>query len=167
MKIVFKFILKAGVEIIKIILLVLIILILAPIGFFVWRAGQPMNMSEYDDRTYYQLLSERSQAYIELAQEYQANHPSADVKRGMCFQTELVVSFANTLPWAGICAASEYIPALRIYGPKSQQMGCGQMDGMRTEFFDTWWRTFEKLLYTDIICTRPQGPVPYCRLSAP
>ena len=151
----------------KILGLIVIVAILAPFGYFAWRAGQPMSMPEYDGRTYYELLTERRQAYAELAQEYQASHPSAKVKNGMCFQAELVVSLANTLPWAGVCAASEFIPALHFYGPKSQKMGCGQMGGTWMNFPVTWWRTYEKLLYVDILSTAPQGPVPYCRISAP
>ena len=151
----------------KILGLVVIVALLAPIGYLAWRAGQPMSMPEYGGRTYYELLSERQQTYDELAHSYQASHPSVDVKNGMCFQAELAVSIANALPWAGVCAASEFIPALRFYGPKTQRMGCGQMGGTWMNFPNTWWRTYEKLLFADILSTRPQGPVPYCRISAP
>jgi hypothetical protein len=147
--------------------LIVVIALLAPIGYFAWRAGQPMSMPEYKGRTYYELLAERRQAYTELALSYQASHPSVEVKNRMCFQTEITVSLVNTFPWAGICAASEFIPAFHFYGPKSQQMGCGQMGGTWLNFLDIWWRTYEKLLYIDILSTRPQGPVQYCRISAP
>jgi len=151
----------------KILGLLVIIALLAPIGYFAWRAGQPMSMPEYDGRTYYELLAERRQAYNNLATEYQASHPNVDVKLGMCYQTELAVSLGNTLPWAGVCAASEFIPALRFYGPKSHQMECGQMGGTWMDYPATWWRTYEKLLYVDILSTRSQGPVAYCRIPAP
>ena len=151
----------------KIIVFMIIVIILAPIFYFAWRAGQPMSMPEYDGRTYYQLLAERRQAYADLATEYKDSHPSVEVKPGMCFQTEIVISLGNNLPWAGICAASEIIPALRFYGPKSQQMGCGQMGGTWANFPGTWWHTYEKLLYVDILSTRPQGLVAYCRIPPP
>ena len=151
----------------KIIGLLLIVALLVPVGYLAWRAGQPMSMPEYDSRTYYELLAERRQAYGDLATKYQISHPNSNVKPGMCFQSELVVSLASTLPWAGICAASEIIPALRIYGPKSRQMGCGQMGGKWMNFPVTWWRTYEKLLYVDILSTAPDGPVTYCRITAP
>ena len=153
--------------ILKVILLVAVILLLAPVGYILWRAGQPMSMPEYDGRTYYELLAERRQAYTDLATEYQASHPNVDVRFGMCFQTELAVSLGNTLPWAGVCAASEFIPALRFYGPRSRQMGCGQMNGTWKKFPVTWWQTFEQLLYKDLLSTAPQGPVAYCRLPPP
>ena len=153
--------------ILKVALLAAVTLVLAPVGYILWRAGQPMSMPEYDGRTYYKLLAERRQAYADLASEYQASHPNVDVKFGMCYQAELTVSLGNTLPWAGVCAASEIIPALRFYGPKSRQMGCGQMNGTWANFPVTWWRTYEKLLYADILSTRSQSPVAYCRLPSP
>jgi hypothetical protein len=145
----------------------ILVAILSPVIYLAWRAGQPMSMPEYDGRTYYELLAERRQAYDNLATEYQASHPGTEVKFGMCFQAELAVSLANTLPWAGLCAASEFIPALRIYGSRSQQLGCGEMGGTWLDFPSTWWRTFESLLYKDIFVTAPHGPVPYCRIPAP
>ncbi len=151
----------------KILGLLVIVALVAPIVYFAWRAGQPMSMPEYDGRTYYELLAERRQAYADLAAEYQTSHPNTEVKVGMCFQAEVAVSLVNTLPWAGLCAASEIFPALRIYGVKSQEMGCGNTGGAWTNFLDTWWHTFETLLYVDIFSTRSQGPVPYCRIPAP
>ncbi len=151
----------------KIIGLLVVVALLAPICYLAWRAGQPMSMSEYGGRTYYELLAERRQAYADLAAEYQASHPNVEVKVGMCFQVEVAVSLGNTLPWAGLCTASELIPGLRIYGSRSQQLGCGQMRGTWLNFLSTWWRTFESLLYEDILKTAPHGPVPYCRISAP
>ena len=151
----------------KILGLILIVAILAPFGYFAWRAGQPMSMPEYGGRTFYELQTERRQAYADLATEYQASHPNTDVKVGMCFQAEVAVSLANTLPWSGLCAASEFIPSLRIYGSRSQQLGCGQMGGTWLNFPSTWWNTFESLLYKDILNTAPHGPVPYCRIPSP
>ena len=151
----------------KIIGLIVIVAILAPFGYFAWRAGKPMSMPEYDGRTYYELLAERRQAYSDLATEYQTSHPDVEVNDGMCFQVEVVVSLSNTLPWSGLCAASEFIPGLRVYGSRSQQLGCGQMGGTLMNFLSTWWRTFESILYKDILETAPHGPVPYCRLSEP
>jgi hypothetical protein len=47
----------------KILGFILIVAILAPFGYFAWRAGQPISMPEYDGRTYYELLAERREAY--------------------------------------------------------------------------------------------------------
>ena len=141
--------------------------IVAPIVYLVWRAGQPMSMPQYGGRTYYELLAERLQGYDTLATQYQASHPNVEVKFGMCYQAEVFVSMVDTLPWSGLCAASEFIPALRVYGSRAKQLGCGKMGGTWANFPLTWWRTYEKLLYADILSTRPQGPVAYCRLAPP
>ena len=125
-----------------------------------------MSMPEYSGRTYYELLVERRQRYANLAAEYQASHPNEDVKAGMCFQVEVAVSLGNTLPWAGLCTASEFISSLRIYGSRSQQLGCGQMGGTWLNFLSTWWKTFESLLYKDILMTATHGPVPYCHIPS-
>jgi hypothetical protein len=151
---------------VKLVALLILLAILAPIAYLAWRAGQPMAMPEFGGQTYYGLLSDRKQAYEALAEKFQTFHPSTNVKREMCFQSEIAVSLASTLPWAGICAASEFVPALRFYGPKSKHLGCGQMGGSWTNFPATWWRTYEKLLYEDIYVTAPDGPVEYCRISA-
>ncbi len=151
----------------KILGLIVIVAILASFGYFAWRAGQPMHMPEYGGQTYYELLSNRRQAYADMAAEYQASHPAVNVKAAMCFQAEVAVSLVNTLPWSGLCAASKLIPALRIYGARSKRLGCGQAGGTWLSFPDMWWRTYERLLYIDILLTRPHGPVAYCRIPAP
>ena len=151
----------------KILGLIIIVAIFTPIGYFAWRAGQPMSMPEYDSRTFYALLAERRRAYDDLALEYQESHPSEDVKDGMCFRAEVLVTVVNTFPWSGLCAASEFLPYLRVYGSRSQQLGCGQMGGTWRNFPVTWWDTFEILLYNDLLSTAPHGPVPYCRIPPP
>jgi hypothetical protein len=113
----------------KILGFILIVAILAPFGYFARRAGQLISMPEYDGRIYYEFLAERRQAYAELSTEYQASHSNTAVKVGMCFQADVAVSLGNTLLWSGLCAASELIPSLRIYGSRSQLLGCGQKGG--------------------------------------
>ena len=87
----------------KILGLVVIVALLAPIGYLAWRAGQPMSMPEYGGRSYYELLSERRQAYDDLATGYQTSHPNIDVKFGMCYRSELLM-IAYNMPWAGFCS---------------------------------------------------------------
>lgn len=154
--------------IMKITLLVLLILILTPFGYFAWRAGQPMSMPEYDGRTYYELLTERRQAYTELAQDYQASHPNVEVKTGMCFQNEVIMSTVYTTPWAGLCTLADVIPSLqRFIGPRAQQAGCGQVENTSwPTFLGSWWSNFERMQYP-MYEHRMVGPVAYCRISAP
>ena len=84
-----------------------------------------------------------------------------EVKNGMCFQVEVLVSLTNTFSWSGVCAFSEVVPNLRIYGKRSRQLDCGQMGSSWTNLPDIWWSTFEVLLYKDILVTALQGPLSY------
>jgi len=154
--------------IMKIALLLVVILILMPIGYFAWRAGQPMSMPEYDGRTYYELLAERRQAYDELAAEYQAGHQDVEVKASMCYQNEVIVSVGYTLPWAGFCALSEMLPSLqKSIGPRAQQAGCSQNDDTSwLNILNVWWITFERMQYP-LYEHRMIGPVTYCRIPTP
>lgn len=159
---------KVLTAIMKVTLLLLLILILTPLGYFAWRAGQSMTMPEYDDRTYYELLAERRQTYDALAQDYQASHPNVEVKVGMCFQNEVIMATVYTMPWAGLCTMADLIPSLQRYiGPRAQQSGCGQVENTSwLTFFGSWWSNFERMQYP-MYEHRMVGPVVYCRLSAP
>jgi len=152
----------------KILGLLVIIALLAPIGYFAWRAGQPMSLPEYDGRTYYELLAERRQAYADLAAEYQASHPNVDVKTGMCFQNEFIMSVGYTLPWAGFCALSELSLSLQgLIGPRAHHAGCGEGENTNwVNFINSWWMNFERMQYP-MYEHRAVGPVQYCRIPAP
>jgi hypothetical protein len=152
----------------KILGLIVVVAMLTPIGFFAWRAGQPMSMPEYGGRTYYELLAERRQAYADLARTYQAGHPSVEVKDGMCFQNEVIMSIGYTLPWAGFCALSDVIPSLKGFiGPKARQSGCGADENNKwLNILNSWWINFERMQYP-IYDHRTVGPVAYCRIPAP
>ena len=152
--------------ILKVVLLVAVILLLAPVGYILWRAGQPMSMPEYDGRTYYELLAERRQAYTDLATEYQTGHPNVDVKLGMCYRSELMM-IAYNVPWAGFCSLAGIVPGLNSrIGPNAKRLGCGQTGGTWLDFPTNWWNIYERLTY-DLLSHAVVGPVPYCRISAP
>ena len=150
----------------KIIALIVIIVLLAPIGYFAWRAGQPMSLPEYDGRTYYELLAERRQAYADLAANYQASHPNKKVKPGMCYQSELMM-IAYNAPWAGYCTLASVVPGLKSHiGPHAAELSCGQASSSWLNFLDSWWKMYERLTYT-LLSHAVDGPVPYCRIPAP
>ena len=151
---------------IKILGLIVIVVLLAPIGYFAWRAGQPMSMPEYGGRTYYALLAERRQAYDELATKYQANHPNVNVKYGMCYQSELLM-IAYNMPWAGFCSLADVVPILKSHiGPNARRLGCGQNSGSWLNFLGDSWNIYEHLTY-NLLSHAEAGPVPYCRITAP
>ena len=152
----------------KILGLILIVAILAPFGYFAWRAGQPMSMPEYGGRTFYELQTERRQAYADLAMEYQASHPNLEVKEGMCYQNEIIMAVGYTFPWAGFCSLSELVTPLQgLVGPRARQAGCAQ-DGNTSwlNFMNSWWMNFEQMQYP-MYEHRTSGPVVYCRIPAP
>ena len=150
----------------KILGLVVIVALLAPIGYLAWRAGQPMSMPEYGGRTYYELLSERRQAYDDLATVYQTSHPKSVVKFGMCYRSELLM-IAYNMPWAGFCSLAGVVPGLKSrLGPNAVRLGCGKNNGSWMNLFGEWWNMYERLTY-DLLSHAESGPVPYCRIQAP
>ena len=150
----------------KIIGLLVVVALLAPICYLAWRAGQPMSMSEYGGRTYYELLTERRQAYADLATDYQASHPNVKVKGGMCYQSELLM-IAYNMPWAGYCSVASVIPGMQSrVGPNAARLGCGQGSGTWLNLLGDWWNMYERLTY-DLLSHVQIGAVPYCRIAAP
>jgi hypothetical protein len=149
----------------KIIGLLVVVALLAPIGYLAWRAGQPMSMPEYGGRTYYELLAERRQSYDDLAHSYQASHPSINVKYGMCYRSEVLI-IAYNVPWAGFCSLAGVIPGLKSrVGPNASRLGCGQGNGSWLNFLGNWWNMYEHLTYS-LLSHMDTGPVPYCKIPA-
>jgi len=146
--------------------LVVIVALLAPIGYFAWRASQPMSMPEYDGRTFYQLLSERRQAYDDLAQIYQASHPSVDVKNGACFFTEMSVELLE-IPISGRYALSAIYPNMqKSIDPRDIRNGYIPSNVTWVNILPSTWKVFEMFVWGTIEHA-PDGPVPYCRILAP
>jgi hypothetical protein len=115
---------------------------LAPIVYFSWRAGQPMSMPEYDSRTYYELLVERRQAYDGLAREYQASHPSVDVKLGACFSTEIGVELME-IPMSFFYALLSMYPNLQhSIDPRDIQNGYIPEDVTWVNVVPSTWKVF-------------------------
>ena len=154
--------------VVKVALGLLVILLVLPLFYLTWRAGQPMDIPQYGGRTYYELLAERRQAYAVLARTYQASHPNMDVNNGMCFRNEVLITVAYTLPWAGFCSLAEVVPPLQsVIGPSAKKAGCLlDQNSSKAMFLQDWWATFEKMLFSSLEY-RPHGPVAYCRISAP
>ena len=93
----------------------LLVALLTPITYFAWRAGQPMARPEFSDLTYYRLLSERQDAYDQLAHAYQAGQPNVKVKIGMCFGVEVFVEVAVSWPHSGFYTLAGLFPSLTRY----------------------------------------------------
>ena len=151
---------------IKILGLIVIVVLLAPIGYFAWRAGQPMSMQEYGGRTYYELLAERRQVYDELALSYQASHPNVDVNSGGCFFTEMSVELLE-IPISGRYALSAIYPNIQqSIDPRDIRNGYIPTNVTWVNILQSSWKVFEMFVWGTIKHT-PEGPVPYCRIPAP
>ena len=151
----------------KIISALVLIALLTPIAYFAWRAGQPMDRSEFRDLTYYRLLSERQDDYDQLAHAYQASHPNVKVKTGMCFGVEVFVEVVVSWPHSGFYTLAGLFPSLkRFVNPWDLQRGYVPEGVTYMNFLPVWWNTFELFLW-GLIDHVPHGPVAYCRLAIP
>lgn len=152
---------------VKTLLILLLVVVLAPLVYFAWRAGQPMDMPEFHRLTYYQLLTERQQAYDELARSYQAGHQNVKVKVGICFNTELGIEIVGALPNSEFYTLASAFTGLKKYVNREDvQRGYIPENVSVINFLPAWWMTFEKFVWGLEEYT-PHGPVPYCRISPP
>ncbi len=146
--------------------ILLIVIVRVPLVYFAWRADQPMSLPEFRGITYYQLLSQRRQAYDRLAKSYQSGHPNVDVKMGMCFGSELVMT-AYDLPWAGYCTVAGMAPGLKLpIGPNAKRLGCGRYKDSWVDALENWWDMYERFTY-DLMIHITVGAVSYCRIRVP
>jgi hypothetical protein len=145
----------------------LLVALLTPIAYFAWRAGQPMDKPEFRGLTYYRLLSDRQDAYDQLAHSYQASHPNVKVKTGMCFGVEVFVEVMVSWPHSGFYTLAGLFPSLkRFVNPWDLQRGYVPEDVTYVNFLPAWWDTFELFLW-GLIEHVPHGPVAYCRIATP
>jgi hypothetical protein len=151
----------------KTICLFLFVTLFTPIVYFAWRAGQPMDRSEFRDLTFYRLLSERHAAYNLLARSYQASHPNVKLKIGMCFGVEMFVEVVVSWLHSGFYTLAGAFPSLQRYvNPLDLRRGYVPENVILVNFLSSWWDTFELFLW-GLISHVPHGPVPYCRIATP
>jgi len=145
----------------------LLVALLTPITYFAWRAGQPMDRPEFRALSYYRLLSDRQDAYDQLAQSYQAGHPNGKVKNGMCFGVEVFVEVVVSWPHSGFYTLAGLFSSLkRFVNPWDLQLGYVPEGVTYVNFLPAWWDTFELFLWS-LIDHVPHGPVAYCRIATP
>lgn len=148
----------------KLTLILLIAAILLPIGWFVLRAGQPMDLPQFKGLSYYQYLQWRQMAYRQMAVDYQTAHPDYPMNGGldMCLKTEVGVSLAYAFPVSGIFTLSGKYPSLQRF---LDQRGIQAPTGVAwANFLPLWWQTYEKFVWSAADYA-PHGPVVRCRLK--
>ncbi len=149
----------------KICLFGLTVVLVAPLAYFAWRANQPMELSQFDGRTYLEWQDTRRAAYAELAQQYRSSHPKQEVKDGICFFTEAGVQLVAAVPNSGFYALAGIYPSLRSFtNPQDLRDGLVPQGITWARFLPAWWETFEKFVW-EMAEHAPHGPVPYCRIS--
>jgi hypothetical protein len=140
------------------------LIVVTPIAYFSWRASQPMELPQFDGKTYFDWLKSRHAAYDDLAQEYRSSHPKQEVKDGLCFFTEVGVQLIAALPNSGFYALAGIYPSLQTYtNPKDRREGFVPSDVNWTGFLPAWWKTYEKFVWA-MAEHAPHGPVVYCRI---
>lgn len=74
-------------------LLLILAIGLTPQVYLAWRAGQPMELTEFAGQTFYQVLEERQQTYAEHEEQWQQTHAGEFplVSKNMCFLIETLV----------------------------------------------------------------------------
>jgi hypothetical protein len=159
--------LKVFATIFKTISLLLIAVLLTPLAFFAWRAGQPLDRPDFRGLSYIELMTDRQAAYDQLAASYQASHPDVDVKDGMCFSVEAFVEVIMSWPGSGFYTLAGAYPELKRYvNPLDLARGYVPEGVTARTFLPTWWETFELFVW-HLIDHVPHGPVAYCRIPVP
>ena len=161
------FVIKASMIVIRVVFVGAILMVSISLAYLIWRASQPMEMPQFNDLSYYQLVKERRQAYIDLAKHYQASNPGQVIHYEDCFLPESGVQIIVALPTAGFYVLAGMYPDLQKYiNPRDIQNGLMPEHATWFGYLPAWWSTFEKFVWGMVIHA-PHGPVPYCRVSPP
>ena len=148
----------------KITLLALLVAMLTPILYFAWRAGQPMELTEFKGLTYYQFMEWRSIAQNKFEVKYQASHPDTKVKVGMCDTTNRVITFTISVQqslWYTFWSWHDdrnRLAMLESNYPTSNEPVTW------SNFMSSWWHSYEGLILSLTQYT-PHTSVAYCRLQ--
>lgn len=142
----------------KAVLLVLVIVILTPIVYFAWRAGQPMDLPEFQGLTYYQVLSDRHAALYNKALAYQKAHPGERIWLNQCFTSEAFMHTGALIP-VGYITLSNMIDPHNSYYRTPYGPANGWLD-----YLPTWWKNYEDLLIGDYKYIMLES---YCNIAPP
>jgi hypothetical protein len=150
---------------IKSILLALLVIMLIPMIYFTWRAGQPMELSEYNGLTYYQYIEWRKMAYEDSVTKYQTDHPTKVIKRPWsCIGSELFVQ--NTTGWyiSGVILYAQDHPEItRTWTTEELEMIPGH-NITWYNYLPELWRAHEHLIWSNAKHA-PHLPSAYCRIQ--
>jgi hypothetical protein len=152
---------KAAGFAVKITLILLIIVIVVPLGYFAWRAGQPMEMPQFNGLTFYQYMNWRIETFNANGAQYQADHPDAKVRTWGCTVGD--VGYMLTMgPLTEFYTLAGIYPGIRRF-INSKDYQYIPDDATWLTFLSSWWATYEASVWN-----RAEGDqgrlVVYCRL---
>jgi hypothetical protein len=133
-------------------------------AWFAWRAGQTMDLDQFNGLTYYEFLSWHKLAYQQLTEQYRITNPgkAADTP---CYGIELGVSVLARLPISGFYALAGIYPELQRFIDQSDfQAGFIQNNVSWSSFFSAWWYSYENLVWSGSESNQ-HNPVVYCRIQ--
>ncbi|HXF85492.1 MAG TPA: hypothetical protein VNK49_08885 [Anaerolineales bacterium] len=131
--------------------------------WFVWRAGQPMEMPQFKGLSYYQFVQWRKMGYDDLARKYQERYPNKEVKFGMCFSVMQILHDPTVFFLTGYYTLSGMWRPLQIFVARRDRDVIPQ-DVTLWNFLPSWWKTFEFGVWNGAE-HEPHTSVVYCRLA--
>jgi hypothetical protein len=147
----------------NIVLILILVTIVVPVGYLAWRAGQPMELPQFNGLTYYEYLDWRKSTLHQIAVDYLAAYPNKQVQNEMCFQDETGMTLLG-LPMTGFYSLVGIFPNLKKYIKESDRQYISQAVTFWT-FLPVWWKTYEQFVWY-MANSNIHSPVPYCRLAA-
>jgi hypothetical protein len=148
----------------KTILLALLVAMLTPPIYFAWRAFHPMELPQFQGLTYYQFLEWRKMAHGDFEMKYQAAHPEANVKAGLCERGNRIVTFS-----VGVWQSWWY--TFLSWRDERNRLAMLEADYPVYEepvssaaFLPAWWLTYEKLVLS-LAEYHPHTSLAECRLQ--
>ncbi len=146
----------------RIISVTVLIAIITPVVYFVWRMGQPMDLPEFNGLTYYQVREWKKMATENKIAEYEATHPNEEYTG---WGSRLTACTGSDIPIALFVSMRSVVMAWRSEELRMQLIDQGMPDEPVTfvNFLPSLWNTYEKLTLSDIQYS-PHTAVTYCRI---
>jgi hypothetical protein len=146
------------------ILILMLATLVVPAGYLAWRAGQPMELPQFNGLTYYEYLNWRKGILHQMAVDYQAAHPNAKMGGGLdlCFHTETGMTLLG-LPMTGFYILAGAFPNLEKNVPLRDRQYIPENVTLST-FMPDWWKAYEQGLWY-MADSNIHSSVPYCRLA--
>ncbi len=145
--------------------IVLLLTIVFPIGWFVWRSNQPMDLPQFNGLSYRQYMAWQKISYHDTAVKYHETYPNKKMGGGldMCYNVEFSGDLLARLPLSGLETLAGIFPSLKKVIEPAEWVYIPQNVTLQT-FLPNWWAIFEHYLWNGAEY-QPNTSVVYCRLQ--